>query len=77
QQLEALAPVQQAVFEGRRVRLVYERRGGVSAERVLDPIGLIVAGDTWYLVAASEGVERMYRVSRMSGVVVLDDPAQR
>ncbi|MGC5255793.1 helix-turn-helix transcriptional regulator [Gordonia sp. DT218] len=77
QQIDALAPVQEAVFEGRRVRLLYERREGSSAERVLDPIGLIVAGDTWYLVAYSDGVERMYRVSRMSAVVVLDDPAQR
>ncbi|AZG46032.1 helix-turn-helix transcriptional regulator [Gordonia insulae] len=78
QQLEALAPVQQAVVEGSRVRLRYERRGGGPPNaRVLDPIGLIVAGDTWYLVAYSEGVERMYRVSRMSEVVVLDDPAQR
>lgn len=75
--LDALPSIQQAVIEGRRVRLVYQARERQPRERVLDPIGLIVAGDTWYLVADSEGSERMYRVSRMSDVEVLDEPARR
>ncbi|MEP9394454.1 MULTISPECIES: helix-turn-helix transcriptional regulator [Gordonia] len=75
--LDELAPVQQAVFDGRRIRLTYQARGREPRERVLDPIGLIVAGDTWYLVANSDGEERMYRVSRMSDVQILDEPANR
>jgi len=78
QQLDALGPVQQAVFDGRRIRVRYRRRGADhAAERVLDPVGLIVAGDTWYLVAEAEGSERMYRMSRMSDVEILDEPARR
>lgn len=77
QKLEGLSLVQEAVFAGRRIRVMYERRGGDPAERVLDPIGLIVAGDTWYLVANSSGTERMYRVSRMTEVVILDEVADR
>lgn len=75
--LDALPPVQQAVVEGRRIAVVYQRPGAEPAERVLDPIGLIVAGDTWYLVANSQGNERMYRISRMSDVRLLDEPADR
>lgn len=77
QRLSALTDVQKAVFEGRRIRLKYQRRNAEASDRVLDPIGLIVAGDTWYLVAHSFGQERMYRVSRMSDVVVLDEFADR
>ncbi|GAB88858.1 helix-turn-helix transcriptional regulator [Gordonia rhizosphera] len=77
EKLDALAPVQQAVFDGRRIRLVYRRPGAEPGGRTLDPVGLVVAGDVWYLVANSQGVERIYRVSRMSDVEVLDEPAQR
>ncbi|MEE3849726.1 WYL domain-containing protein [Gordonia sp. LSe1-13] len=77
QRQDALGQLQQAVFEGRRIRLTYQRPDAEPRRRVLDPVGLIVAGDTWYLVANSEGRERMYRVSRMSDVEVLDEPAQR
>ena len=105
QPLDALGPVQQAVFDGRRIRVRYRRRGAkTSAERTLDPIGLIVAGGTWYLVAGSAGSdvrvpvepaprspgrpdgagppepsnsERMYRLSRITDVVILDEPARR
>ncbi|MGC4933769.1 helix-turn-helix transcriptional regulator [Gordonia sp. DT30] len=78
--LDALAPVQRAVVEGWRIRVMYQRRGvepPEPTERILDPVGLVVAGDTWYLIANSHGAERMYRLSRMSAVEVLAEPAQR
>ncbi|WP_439029948.1 helix-turn-helix transcriptional regulator [Gordonia terrae] len=91
EQLESLDAVQAAVFEGRRLRMRYRRRGAEEArDHILDPIGLIVAGDTWYLVAAgrrprttetaasgTDPDERMYRISRMSDVEILDEPALR
>lgn len=63
QNTDWLAVVQRAVFDGWRIRLRYKRPGAEAVERKLDPIGLIVAGDTWYLVANSYGKERMYRMS--------------
>ncbi|MDL9938042.1 YafY family protein [Gordonia sp. ABSL1-1] len=76
--MDALAPVQQAVFDGRRIRMHYRSRQAESArERIVDPVGLIVARDVWYLVADSDGGERIYRVSRMSDVEILDEPARR
>ncbi|MGW6036696.1 helix-turn-helix transcriptional regulator [Gordonia terrae] len=56
-------------------------------EHLLDPIGLIVSGETRYLVATSrrggsahdgdDSAERVYRLSRMTEVDVLDEPAHR
>ncbi|NDK91865.1 WYL domain-containing protein [Gordonia desulfuricans] len=78
QNLDALGPVQQAVFDGRRIRIRYRRPDQASShERILDPVGLIVAGDIWYLVANTAGEERLYRISRMSVVEILDQPARR
>lgn len=77
-QLDALAPVQQAVFAGVRIRIDYRRPDqSEPVARVLDPIGLIAAGDVWYLVANADGAERMYRISRISDVELLDEPAHR
>ncbi|MFE0752200.1 helix-turn-helix transcriptional regulator [Gordonia sp. NPDC058843] len=91
--LDSLQAVQVAVFECRRLRVLYRSRGAdTPREHVLDPVGLIVAGETWYLVAGfrrhdapgtrpGDGTtspsERMFRLSRMTDVEVLDEPAQR
>lgn len=75
--MTVLAPLQQAVLEGRRVRLTYRRFDGEPKPRTLDPIGLIAADSAWYLVANSQGAQRMFRVSRCRDVEVLDDPADR
>jgi predicted DNA-binding transcriptional regulator YafY len=57
----------EAVFQGRRVRIRYMRGQDASVvERTLDPLGLVVQGGTWYLVArARTGDARIYRVSRI------------
>lgn len=93
--LDSLQAVQIAVFEGRRIRVRYRSRGADTArEHLLDPIGLVVAGETWYLVAGfgqphapapktrhatadATPTERMFRLSRMSDVDILDEPAHR
>jgi predicted DNA-binding transcriptional regulator YafY len=71
-----LAPLADAVWESRRVRITY-RRGDREVERSLDPLGLVLKAGTWYLVANSEGQARTYRVSRITGVAATDEPAPR
>jgi predicted DNA-binding transcriptional regulator YafY len=71
---EHLGLVQQAVFAGRRLKIVY---GPQRSERTVDPLGLVHAGRHWYLLATHRGNERTYRLSRMSDVEQLDEPAQR
>lgn len=72
-----LAALQEAVWRGRRLRLGYERHGGATVEREVDPLGLVAKGSVWYLVAAAEGEPRTYRVSRVREATVLDQPCVR
>ncbi|BDD81010.1 transcriptional regulator [Tsukamurella pulmonis] len=72
-----LGELQRAVIDGLRVRAVYRPRGGTAAERVLDPVGLVHAGQAWYLMALRDGERRTYRTSRFSSVTVLSEPARR
>jgi predicted DNA-binding transcriptional regulator YafY len=73
-----LHALQEAVWQERRARILYGR-GECDAplERLVDPLGLVAKGSVWYLVAAVEGEVRSYRVSRVQGVELLDEPCVR
>lgn len=72
-----LSHLQRAVIDGLRVRAVYSARGAGPAERLLDPVGLVHAGQAWYLMALRDGERRTYRTSRFESVTLLSEPAQR
>lgn len=72
-----LVELQRAVVDGLRVRALYRRPDADPAERTLDPVGLVYAGDHWYLLALRDGAERTYRVSRIEELTVLAEPATR
>jgi predicted DNA-binding transcriptional regulator YafY len=63
--------LQAAVWEERRVRLHYPSGGGPPAERLVDPLGLVVRGQAWYLVARRGDDLRTYRVSRIAHAELL------
>jgi predicted DNA-binding transcriptional regulator YafY len=76
--IASLPVIQQAVWQGRRLQVVYERGPHCEAvERVVDPLGLVAKGSAWYLVAAAEGVPRTYRVSRVTQATLLDEACER
>ncbi|MFF4327311.1 helix-turn-helix transcriptional regulator [Streptomyces sp. NPDC001591] len=60
-----LAVVARAVWEQRVLRVEYRRWSGEVRARELHPLGLVLKGGIWYLVAAAEGSARTYRVSRL------------
>ncbi|MDF0531994.1 WYL domain-containing protein [Tsukamurella sp. 8F] len=72
-----LGLLQHAVIDGLRVRCSYRSPRSGAAERILDPVGLVHAGDRWYLLARHHGADRTYRVSRFDAVELLDEPADR
>jgi predicted DNA-binding transcriptional regulator YafY len=72
-----LHALQEAIWRERRVRLRYARGDCDTVERLADPLGLVAKGSVWYLVAAVEGEVRSYRVSRVEGVEVSDEPCRR
>lgn len=71
-----LAVLADAVWEARRLAITY-RRGDSEVERSLEPLGLVLKAGVWYLVAASEGQVRTYRVSRIRSVTVGVGPITR
>lgn len=71
-----LATLAESVWEGRHARIDYERGDGIVS-RLLGPLGLVLKGGVWYLVATSSDQIRTYRVSRVVGATVLDERADR
>lgn len=71
-----LAALADAVWESRRLKLIYGR-GDREVDRSLDPLGLVLKAGVWYLVAASDGGVRTYRVSRVRTVIATGEPATR
>lgn len=73
--LETLAG---AVWENHQIRLLYRRgeRGGI-VDRLIDPLGLVLKGGVWYLVARAETNIRTYRVSRVLDVEILPERFER
>jgi predicted DNA-binding transcriptional regulator YafY len=75
--LSFLPTLQEAIWQGRKLLLTYQRSDGVGVERLVDPLGLVAKGSLWYLVAAVEGETRTYRVSRVQAASVTGQPAVR
>lgn len=74
----AMPAVFAAVQSDQRLRVRYRPRGeSRGSERVLDPWGLVLAADTWYLVAGDRGTNHAYRVDRMEAAELLDEPTAR
>lgn len=77
-----LVPVSDAVWQQRPVRMVYRRWDNSVVRRHLEPLGLVLKGTNWYVVARSgspTGADRKpsgrlnaYRVDRVIEVEVLD-----
>jgi predicted DNA-binding transcriptional regulator YafY len=67
-----LPVLQDAIWRDRQLRMTYDR-GDNSAERVVNPLGLVAKGSVWYLVAAIDGDVRSYRVSRILSAEVLNE----
>ena len=76
EELPHLATVADAVWAGQRVDLRYRRGSGEVARRV-DPLGLVLKGGTWYLVARHRGRPLTYRVGRIADAVALDERFER
>jgi predicted DNA-binding transcriptional regulator YafY len=73
-----LQPIAEAVWGDRRLRMHY-RRGSDDemVERVVDPLGVVLKGGIWYMVARAENGNRTYRVSRIQDLEILDEKFER
>ena len=71
-----LATLSTAVWEGRTVAVDYDRGNGVVV-RTLGPLGLVLKGGIWYVVAVVDGQVRTYRASRVVHATLLDEAVDR
>jgi predicted DNA-binding transcriptional regulator YafY len=71
-----LADLADAVWNGQEVRIEYDR-GDRRVERVAEPLGLVLKGGVWYVVARADGDLRTYRVSRVLGVATTGAAVER
>ncbi len=71
-----LIAVADAVWNQRTVRVRYRRWRG-EVERLLQPLGLVLKGGAWYLVARASGQVRTYRVARILDLETLDEHFER
>lgn len=73
---EHLAAIADAVWNARTLRVRYRRWGGEVA-RTLEPLGIVLKGGSWYLVARVSGQARVYRVSRILELEALGERFER
>jgi len=66
----------EAVWESRTIQVTYDR-GDDLADRVLEPLGLVLKAGIWYLVARREGEVRTYRISRIQSLALRDERFER
>jgi len=71
-----LRVVAEGVWSERRLRMRYESWTAVS-ERVVDPLGLVLKGGAWYLVARHRREPRTYRVAAIESAELLDESFAR
>lgn len=71
-----LPQVADAVWEQKRIRMRYQSWKGIK-ERIVEPLGLVMKGGSWYLVAQVDDTPRTYRISRMLELSVLDQRFER
>ena len=74
-----LATLSAAVWDGRVVRITYERGSGSGdrVERTVGPLGLVLKGGMWYVIGATDGQIRTYRASRVLDATLLDGRVER
>ena len=75
--LSSLPLLQEALWRERKLLLIYQRSDTVAVERLVDPLGLVAKGSTWYLVAAIEQEIRTYRVSRIQSATLQEQACVR
>ncbi|MCF1744154.1 helix-turn-helix transcriptional regulator [Paradevosia shaoguanensis] len=73
---EHLKSVADAVWSERRIHVRYESWTGVS-DRVLEPLGLVLKGGIWYVVARREGAIRTYRLSNILALIMTEERFER
>ena len=77
QRPEIVRRLQDAVVRRLKVRLVYQGRGRVESERLVDPLGLVDKDDIWYLIAWTGKGQRTFRLERVVSAELTEESFER
>ncbi|WP_018155873.1 helix-turn-helix transcriptional regulator [Demetria terragena] len=69
--------VRRAVNSGHKLQFDYVAPGRDARTHTVDPIGLVTVRGQTYLLAAKDGADRTYRLSRMVSALVTTERAER
>ncbi|GAA3788387.1 YafY family protein [Sphaerisporangium flaviroseum] len=73
-----LAPIAEAVWNQRRIKVCYRRwKAPTDVTRILEPYAIVLKGGKWYLVACGGGRVRTYRVHQVLDLTVMDESFDR
>lgn len=72
-----LSVLRDAVWQNRRVRLGYRDFDGRRTKRDVEPYGLVIKADRWYLVAGTERGPSAFRGARIEGARILPTTFER
>ncbi|KQW30899.1 transcriptional regulator [Rhizobium sp. Root274] len=67
-----LQAIADAVWNSKRIRMRY-RSWKAEKNRVAEPLGIVIKGGAWYLVARVDDTPRTYRISRVLDLIVTDE----
>ena len=73
---DCLPNLMHAVLEQYRIEMVYQSWKG-NRERCVEPLGVVLKGGAWYMVAQRDAVPRTYKVSRIRSMAVLEEHFER
>ncbi len=74
-----LQAIRRAVWKNRKLHLIHRLTVPVEihVEQIVDPYGLVAKAGIWYMVCARNGHLRVYRVSHLVDVRLLDETFER
>jgi predicted DNA-binding transcriptional regulator YafY len=72
-----LDALQTAVATGVQVRLGYSDRTGNATTRQVHPLGLVIKGSVWYLIADTATGQRTFRIGRVTAVELTEHKVKR
>jgi len=67
-----LPAIADAVWNSKRIRMRY-RSWKAEKNRVAEPLGIVMKGGAWYLVARVDDTSRTYRISRVQDLIVTEE----
>lgn len=72
-----LDTIQKALWHDVVLHLTYGEEDGLQSEQRVEPYGLVAKARVWYLVGTMQGQMRVWRVSRIQSVTMLDERFNR